>query len=382
MTNDNHRDLTPVLPKKERGNFFILLLFLLLLPANLALFLRIPDHFRDYQHSFILSNGTEIFFDEILLVLSILLCIVGIYTKSYRMLASTACLLLITTYLGHIFEGPFHNVDLIITLTSCAIILLIPAINARICQLGAIKTANRRLSFAYLFFIPAFFAFSGLFALIDRYEPTDYAVAYRMVSIIFCPLTIILWISSLKKNIWINTSTEKEISTQSWRSRVKAMALLVAHMMILIILFGSFLYITNDLDGKLRIIIDGKTQVSYEFKIILTVLLCLGLFIASYWSKKTRVSRILLGIGILASSMTLIALTIICKEFIPHCALSENILILLILINALFAPLCLASCRGALLTNPSPQNKAWVFLLLLLNFLIAFCLTFILRDSI
>jgi len=368
MTKNHHRDLTPVLPKKERKNFFLLITFLLLLAASFA---SLVGTFMGQQYygcelidginrasPLILDDATHLVIAGITLSLSLLLSIVGAYKKNYYMLGSAGCLLLITSHLCFIFGAPYFEIHLIFLLIFCAFFLLIPAINARICQLGAPQTANRRLTFASLFFIPVLLAFVGLFYLLGHLTSIKLHVFLQVFSAILCFFTLLLWIKSIRKKIWLNTSPEEAIGTQSWRSFFHAISLQLNHLIILIILFYSWICVFEKMDSGHAIFFISS--------------LLLGIIFASYRIKNTRIAQILQTVVIFFSCISPLIFIAFFIGLINAYTISASILTTLISIFAFFAPLCLARCRNILLMSPCPKNNNWVHLFLLLNFLVAF----------
>lgn len=363
MSNGKQRDLTPVLPKKERKRFFLLLAFILLLAVSLAAYCNIFYSFNEMGCLIRLSENTRQLISFSVSGIALILCIVGITKKNYSMLAASGSTFLIAAHLSFIFGEYYLDHAFIFILGLCASSLLIPAINERICQLGPRQTSNRRLSFAYCFFFPVFIAFVGLFSLMDHYKKFNLELASQLLSTALILLTLILWISSTRMKLWSSTSTEEKTkSMPCWRSCICTLALLLCHFLILSFLSFSLLHIR---EGKL------------ENQAIFIALLCLGLFFASYWSKNTRTARILQGTG-LCINIILIGATLI----VP---LSNDNLKVILPIYIFFTPLCLNSFRQVLLAIPSPKNKGWVQLCLLLNFPLAgicgFMIAFIIAFS-
>lgn len=350
MPSDQQRDLTPILPKKERKTFFLLLCFLLLLALSLSSGLSYIA-LQGIASSSILRNENIYTIFTILTSTSLLLSIFGIYKKNYRMLASLGCIMLIAAQLIFIF-GELTLEALVIGILTllCAFPLLIPAINARISQLGSPKTAHRRLGFAYAFFPLIFFA----------YAPFADNLFSKPISAALILLTLLLWISSMRKKIWQHSSTEEQSKGKSCCSASCNIARFLCHMIILITLWQSILF-TN-----------SYTDTCYFF-----AALCFGAFFASYWSKNLRISQILHRVGLLFISINIILLSGLFAEI----TLPEDIMTALLLISAAFTPLCLTSYRRALLNSPSPENKGWTHLLLLLNFPASIAVLYLMISS-
>jgi len=351
MTKNNHRALTPLLPKNEKGNFFTLSAFLLLLAASFTVIFGISD----FHGNSIISA----FAQHIIIIISsfstIALSIFCIHRKNYRILVSAGCILLLATYLCLIFE--IIDIATISCLLTSAIILLIPAINLSICQLGSPQRASQRLSFAYVLPLPIIFAVISLFTFIANNTTLDLLLFAKILYSIFCLLILLLWRSSYKKNIWIQASTEDEICGYSSHPRRAAMLLLLRYMIILTTLWWNIIYI-----------VIANMRGSDVAMITIIASICLGLFFACYRNKNAGISRIINKVAAFSASLNLLFLVVILTGLISFETVNSNLVYIFVIINIFFSPLCLTNCRCALLEKPYPKNKGWVHFFLLLIF--------------
>jgi len=150
MSSDKQRDLAPLLPKKDRGNFIILLSLLLIITASATALLKAGYSFQtsfelsilgDYINPSIYLSIIAVF--VFLISLSLFLWILGIEKTNYRIPAASGCALLIIAQLSFISGKSYMPFGFIFLLLISALLPLIPAINACICQLGPKQSASR-----------------------------------------------------------------------------------------------------------------------------------------------------------------------------------------------------------------------------------------------
>lgn len=344
MISNKQRELIPLVPKGERSNFAILIALLLLIPASLAAAYCALASYMYLVSDFIISEEKQSAICMQLLVLSLMLSIFGIAEKSYRLLASAGCIFLIIIHLCIIFGATYLNMKLLILLLFCDFPLLIPAINERICQLGAPQRANRRLCIAYAFvllFITFIVLVFFIFTEYGSYNGPIIYIKFLCLSLAF--LSLFLWMISMRRKIWNATSIREDINCSSSYSRICTIANALGYPIILSILWAFMRY--------------------SEHLPLSILILSLGGLLSICWDKSPQINRMLncvlfctLGISIILLSSTYFGL------------ISESILIVLVLVNMTFIPHYLADCRRALLESPSPQNKGWIHLYLLLCF--------------
>lgn len=370
MTSDKQRELTPVLPKKERKTFFFLIAFLALLALSINAFFRTPHYYFDSQApsllSFLMQDKSELFIRGIVPTLSLFLSILGIAKKNYRLLATAGCVFLIAAQLCLVFGRSNYDSTLASFLLLFSMPLLIPAINERICQLGPQKTAHRRLCFAYALISIFFVVLPELLFLNARVDISP--LIMKLIFLALALLSILLYWSSMIEALWTHLPKEEKIIAKASHSTMGTRATLLKYMLIL---YTLFLSIINSMMG---------TRDSNSNSLIPALILafCFGVLLASYWSKNTGISRIIHRVAIIFVSTTLVFSLAWSSKIISLEALPTSLFNTLILINAAFVPLCLANCRRDLIEQAYPQNKGWIHLLLLLSYPASFiCLTLI-----
>jgi len=366
MTNDQATEHHLFFPKKERGNFFILLAFLLLLTANLSsLFYdnAIPyEQVKDLMTFSVDELRSICFFINITVIIAtFIFCGIGITRKNYSMLATLGCILIIAANLGFFSRNPIFIGQAKLFLV-CALFLLIPAINERLSQISSLQTAHKRIGFAYVF---AFIFFVALMTLIgflrSMLTPAQLILFNNLIYANLAVLTLSLWVLSKRKKTWVNTAKVQPSYNRSKREYGAVVLRILSYIIILIILWMSMMA-----GGGL----------------IFIALFIIAGFFSYFWNKESRALFIFHRVAFIYVSISFIALIAIAREFLPLGIAPTGIIHLLVLLNAVFIPFCLTNCRRALIYAPFPQNKGWIHLCLLLAFPLSFIGFVLLLDVI
>jgi len=233
MPSNKQRDLSPVLAKKERKKFAIFISFIILLSANLSTLHSASYTFNEQRDLSILRVDVLHLILGIGVSLSILLSIFSIYKKSYRMIVSIGCIFLIIANLGFIFGENYLGLDDLLIIELCPALLLFPAIFERIRQLGPAKKTLRLLDFTLASIPLSFFAFQKLLSNFDNDSTLNSMLFFKLLCAGFSLCILFLWMSSMKKNIWVIPSTEEESSGKSSSSRIDTVKRILSNMIML-----------------------------------------------------------------------------------------------------------------------------------------------------